>query len=177
MSNIFFASDHHLHHSNIITFLKEDGTNLRQFPNIDEHDEHIIKMHNSVVSPKDKTYFLGDTIFSHKYLYLLGRMNGEKVLIKGNHDKLKLSQYIPYFKDIRGSHQMDGIIMSHIPVHPESLGRWPLCVHGHTHYNSVRLPNKQKDERYFCVCLEHDNIDDYTPISLEEIKSQIKNRS
>lgn len=176
MANIFFASDHHLHHNNIITFLKADGTNLRAFSNIDEHDEHIIDRHNSVVSKGDKTYFLGDTVFSQKYLYLLDRMNGEKVLIKGNHDKLKLSQYQPFFKDVRGSHQMDGLIMSHIPIHPESLARWGTCIHGHTHYNNVKLANGGLDNRYFCVCLEQPRIN-YTPISLEELKLEIKKQS
>lgn len=109
---------------------------------------------------------------SHKNLYLLDRMNGEKVLIKGNHDKAKLSQYLPYFKDIRGSHQMDGILMTHIPVHPESLARWPISVHGHLHYNRVMYTNRYgntfPDPRYFNTSMEC--LEDYTPISLEELK-------
>ena len=124
MPNIFFASDHHMGHSNILTFHKADGSKLRDFAHVDEMNEHIIEKHNSVVKSSDKTYFVGDFCFSNKDLYLLDRMNGEKILIKGNHDTLKLSQYEPYFKDIRGSHQFAGILMTHIPVHPESLARW-----------------------------------------------------
>ena len=168
MANIFFASDHHLNHSNILTFKKSDGSPLRNFASITEHDEYIISQHNARVRPGDKTYYLGDAVFSHKNLYLLDRMNGEKVLIKGNHDKCKLSQYLPYFKDIRGSHQMDGIIMSHIPIHPESLARWGINLHGHLHYNRVLDQYGRPDKRYFNVSMEC--LNDYTPISLEEVK-------
>lgn len=169
MANIFFASDHHFGHSNILTFKKEDGSPLRAFTNITEHDEYIIAKHNSRVRPGDKTYFLGDIVFSHKNIYLLDRMHGEKILIKGNHDNCKLAQYLPYFKDIRGSHQMDGIIMTHIPIHPESLARWGINIHGHLHYNRVRDQYGRPDKRYFNVSMEC--LNDYTPISLEEIKA------
>lgn len=169
MANIFFASDTHLGHANILTFKRSDGTPLRDFANITEHDEYIIARHNSVVRPNDKVYLLGDVAMSHKSLYLLDRMNGEKVLIKGNHDKCKLSQYLPYFKDIRGSHQFDGIIMTHIPIHPESLARWGINLHGHLHYNRVTVgPFNKPDTRYFNVSMEC--LNDYTPISLEEVK-------
>ena len=168
MANIFFASDHHLGHSNILTFKREDGSPLRNFAHITEHDEYIISQHNARVGKKDKTYYLGDVAMSHKSLYLLDRMNGEKVLIKGNHDTAKLSQYLPYFKDIRGSHQMDGVIMTHIPIHPESLARWGVNIHGHLHYNKVEDKYGFPDTRYFNCCMEC--LDNYTPVSLEEIK-------
>ena len=170
MANIFLISDHHLGHSNILTFLNKDGSKLRNFANITEMDEHIIKCHNDVVRPGDKTYFLGDVTFSHHNLHLLDRMNGEKVLIKGNHDKLKLSQYIPYFKDVRASHQLSGMLLTHIPVHPESLARWGINVHGHLHTNVVKDFLGKPDTRYFNVSVERIN---FTPISLETIKSKL----
>lgn len=173
MSNIFLCSDHHLSHANILTFKRQDGTPLRKFFNITEHDEYIIAQHNKVVRPNDKVYFLGDVTFHNKYLHMVGRMNGDKVLIKGNHDDLKLSQYIPYFRDIRGFHQFEGMCLSHIPIHPDSLGRWGVNVHGHLHANRVMASFGAKvDERYQNVSMEQ--LDDYTPISLEELKSRIR---
>lgn len=169
MPNIFFASDHHLGHANILTFKRSDGTPLREFKHIDEHDQYIIEQHNRRVRPCDKTYFLGDVVMSHKHLYKLDMMHGEKILIKGNHDIHKLSQYTPFFKDIRGSHQMDGVIMTHIPIHPDSLSRWRINIHGHLHYQRVML-NKRPDARYHNVSMEC--LDDYTPISLEELKAK-----
>jgi calcineurin-like phosphoesterase family protein len=174
MANIFFASDHHIDHQNILTFKRDDGTPLREFQDVDHMRETIIERHNSVVRPGDKVYFLGDVVMSRKSsaLEVLQRMNGEKILVKGNHDQCKPEAYLKYFKDIRGSHQFEGLIMTHIPIHSESLARWGLNVHGHLHYNVVKLPLSQiPDRRYFNVGMERIN---YTPISLEEVKKQVR---
>jgi calcineurin-like phosphoesterase family protein len=175
MANIFFASDHHFGHANILTFKRDDGTALREFDSLEHMHEHIIQQHNSVVGKKDKVYFLGDVVLSRKAsaLEILSRLNGEKVLVKGNHDQCSAEAYLKYFKDIRGSHQFEGVIMTHIPIHPESLARWGVNIHGHLHYNVVRMPLSQiPDRRYFNVSLERIN---YTPVSLEEIKRATKN--
>lgn len=173
--NIFFISDTHFGHAGVLNFLNQDGSHLRVFDSVEHMDEHMVHCWNKVVSPKDKVYHLGDISMSKKHLGILHRLKGEKVLIKGNHDKEALSSYQTYFKDVRGSHQFDGLIMTHIPIHPASLARWGLNVHGHTHSNSVMtetLP-QIKDPRYFCVSVEQIN---YTPISLEEVKLQAKKR-
>lgn len=172
--NIFFASDHHFHHKNILTFKNQDGTPLREFTDVDHMNEIMVQRHNQVVKPTDKVYFLGDVSMSRntKGLEILGRMNGEKILVKGNHDLCTAKQYLDYFKDIRGSHQFDGMILTHIPIHPESLARWGLNVHGHLHSNVVRLQLSQvPDNRYFNVSMERIN---YTPISLEEVKAHVR---
>lgn len=175
MANIFLISDQHYGHSNILNFFRSDGTTkLRSFTHVDEMDEHMIECHNSVVKPGDRVYFVGDVCMSHKNLPILNRLNGEKCLIKGNHDKAKLSQYLPYFYDIRGSHQFDGLLLTHIPVHPDSLARWPCNIHGHLHYNRVMKSPHHIDPRYFNVSVECIN---YTPISLEELKLEIKKQS
>lgn len=174
MANIFFASDHHFGHANILTFKRADGTALRDFKDVDHMNEHIIQKHNETVRPNDKVYFLGDVVMNRKNsgLKILERLNGEKILIKGNHDQCDANAYLEYFKDIRGSHQFEGLIMTHIPIHPESLARWGLNVHGHLHHNVVKLPLAQiPDKRYFNVSMERIN---YTPISLEEIKKQCR---
>lgn len=173
MSNIFLSSDLHLSHSNILTFKRVDNTALRSFKSITEHDEFIIDQHNKVVSTQDRWYCLGDLTFHNKYLHLVGRMNGRKVLIKGNHDTLKLSQYAEYFDDIRACHALDKMVLTHIPIHTDSLGRFTTNVHGHLHSNRVmRAFGTKPDERYYNVSMEC--LDDYTPISLEELKKKLK---
>jgi len=176
MPNIFFASDHHFHHKNILTFKDQDQTPLRVFDDVDHMNEHMVCCHNNVVKPTDKVYFLGDVSMSRnaKGLEILRRMNGEKILIKGNHDLCSLGQYLTYFKDVRGSHQFDGMILTHIPIHPESLARWGVNVHGHLHNNTVMIRGfagkpVEPDSRYFNVSMERIN---YTPISLEEVKKR-----
>ena len=172
MANIFFASDHHFHHQNILTFKRDDGSPLREFESVAHMNEHMVNCHNQVVRPHDKVYFLGDVSMQTtiEALEILRRMNGEKILIKGNHDLAKPGRYLEHFKDIRGSHQFDGMILTHIPIHPESLARWGTNVHGHLHHRQVLMPLAQiPDRRYFNVSVERIN---YTPISLEQVKKQ-----
>lgn len=170
MANIFFTSDWHLGHANILTFKRRDNiTPIRDFSSVEDMHEHLINRHNSVVRPCDKVYVLGDVCFTNKWLPIVDRFNGEKILIKGNHDTLKLSQYSQYFKDVRGSHQFSGVIMTHIPIHPDSLARWGVNIHGHLHYNQVYHASGELDDRYVNVSVE--SLKDYTPISLEEVKA------
>lgn len=139
-------------------------------------NEYMVMQHNRVVKPGDRTYFLGDVTMgrNQKSLEILRRMNGEKILIKGNHDLAPASYYLEHFKDIRACHALDGMLLTHIPIHPESFSRWKCNVHGHLHSNRVMTAFGGKvDERYQSVCMEQ--LDDYTPISLEQLKLRIKN--
>ncbi len=176
---IFFISDTHFGHNNILGFTRSDNGELLRpgFANAEEMDEHMIQQWNSVVRPTDKIYHLGDVAMGKRGLQALYRCNGEKILIKGNHDKEKLSEYQNYFKDVRGSHQFDGILLTHIPVHPNSLARWPVNVHGHLHSNRVHnighggVELASYDPIYICVSVEQ--LDDYTPISLEQLRAKV----
>lgn len=179
MSNSLLISDQHYGHSNFLTFRDEAGDLIRPFSSVEEMDELMIERHNGTVRPQDKVYFLGDVCFSFRVLEkIMPRLNGIKVLIKGNHDNLKMSQYMQFFKDVRGSHQLDEFVLTHIPIHPESIGRWAKGnIHGHTHERNVMINspgnltemNNREDPRYINVCVEQIN---YTPISLEEIKAR-----
>lgn len=160
------AADHHFGHANILTFKRDDGTPLRPFNSLEEHDETIIANHNALVDPSDRVYLLGDVCINRRYRHLLGRLQGRLVLVKGNHDIFKIQDYLPYFDDIRAyvvqkDHDGNKVILSHIPVHPDSLDRWGTNIHGHLHYNKVK--NDEKG-RYVCVSLEHT---DYKPIEVQ----------
>lgn len=161
MSKIFLISDHHFGHENILTFLRKDGSRLRDFPTMKIMNEYMIHCWNEVVKPEDKVYHLGDVTFSNRFLPIMENLHGTKVLIKGNHDNLKISQYAQYFKDIRAYHVLDRIVLAHVPIHPDSLARWKGQVHGHTHANNL------EDERYFNVSVENVN---YTPVAFEQIR-------
>lgn len=171
--NIFFIADTHFGHEAPCTkFKREDGSPLRPFSCAAEADEVMVQNWNKVVKPEDRIYHVGDISMSKKHLPILDRLNGRKVLIKGNHDIEKLSVYTKYFDDIRGSHQFAGMLITHIPVHPASLARWGFNVHGHLHANRVMRDSQytrgqEIDPRYFCVSVEQIN---YTPISLEEVR-------
>jgi hypothetical protein len=78
-----------------------------------------------------------------------------------------------YFKDIRGTHRLEnGILMSHIPVHPSTFGKaHKVNVHGHIHDKRVTpAGDRYPDIRYFCVSCEHIN---YTPMELGAIEIEV----
>jgi calcineurin-like phosphoesterase family protein len=171
MGTIFLTADTHFGHNGVCVFTRQDGTKLRPWDNAEEMDEAMIKLWNDTVRPKDKVYVLGDLVINRKALgKTLPRLNGEKVLVKGNHDIFKLDDYVPYFKDIRGYHVLSGMIMSHIPIHQDSLARFGCNIHGHLHEKRVMLNNKI-DPRYFSVSVE---CTDFKPISLEQAIEKIK---
>lgn len=172
MANTFFCSDHHFGHANLLNFTRNDGSPLRVFEDVDHMNEYMVMQHNRVVGVGDKVYFLGDLAMNKRNLPILDRMNGEKVLVRGNHDTENAGVYLKYFKDVRGTHTIDGMILSHIPIHTESLSRWRANIHGHLHANVVtKVGTKIPDARYYSVCMEQ--LDDYTPVSLEQIKKNL----
>lgn len=171
--NVFLTSDSHFGHSNILTFLGENGLPFRVFESVEAMDEHMIERWNSVVKPHDKVYHLGDVFINRKFAHLLGRLNGDKVLIKGNHDIFQLEYYLPYFRDIRAYHKLDKMILSHIPIYAGGLDRFKMNIHGHLHEKLVMTADGIPDPRYLNVCVEHTN---YTPIEFSEVQAIFRER-
>jgi calcineurin-like phosphoesterase family protein len=139
-------------------------------------DEEMVRRWNERVRPKDKVYHLGDVVINRKALKTLARLNGDKVLIRGNHDIFPDTEYREYFRELRAYHVMNGMILSHIPIHTSSLGRFGVNIHGHLHANRVMTTDLFSDEttvdtRYHCVCVEQT---DYTPILFEDVIKRIE---
>jgi len=184
MPAVFLVSDTHFGHMGMCKFMRNDGvTKLRPWTDPQEMDEAMVKIWNERVRPNDKVYHLGDVVINKKALVTLSRLNGDKVLIKGNHDIFKMEDYTQYFRDVRGYHVMNGMILSHVPVHPESLYRFGTNIHGHLHANRVMKPrgvdaktgeilySDEIDPRYFSACVEHH---DYGPVLFEDAIKQIE---
>lgn len=171
MPSVFLVSDTHFGHAGVCRFLRDDGvTKLRPWDNPVEMDEAMVELWNETVKPNDKVYHLGDVVINRKALQILHRLNGDKVLIKGNHDIFKLHDYTEHFRDIRGYHVMNNMILSHIPVHAESKGRFSANIHGHTHANRVKVQGSI-DPWYHSVCVEQTS---YRPILFEEVLARMK---
>jgi calcineurin-like phosphoesterase family protein len=172
MANTFLIADTHFGHKNIVNFVTKDGTPVRPWDDVDEMDEAMVDRWNDVVGPKDKVYVAGDVVINRRSLATVGRLNGDKVLIKGNHDIFRLKEYSEHFRDVRAYHVWVklGIFLSHVPIHPMELARFGCNVHGHLHTNRVLTSDGQIDPRYLCVSAEHT---DFAPISLEEVKARI----
>ena len=175
MPAVFLVSDTHFGHAGVCRFLRDDGTKLRPWDNPDEMDEHMVKVWNETVKPTDKVYHLGDVVINRKALKILHRLNGDKVLIRGNHDIFRDEEYRQHFRELRAYHVMNGMILSHIPIHPESLGRFGVNIHGHLHTRRVMMDNGYRgqviDPRYHCVCVEQT---DFRPILFEDVLKRIK---
>lgn len=167
MANIFLWSDPHLDHAATIFKFVVDGKPMRPFASVEEMNETIIARCNERVRPQDKLYCLGDVAMKKSAIALMGRINGHKRLVRGNHDIFDDKYYRPYFDAIYGSRLLDNLLLTHIPVHPDSLrGDW-VNVHGHVHNN---VGPHHYGPRYFNVCVE---VTDYYPLSLEEVKTRI----
>lgn len=153
MSKIFFISDLHLGHKNILKFsLMRGGTDLHS------HSEWLVEQWNSVVTKRDLVWVLGDVCFDKDHLKYLKRMNGNKHLILGNHDIFSLDTYSKYFNKIHGFMKYKGMWLSHAPIHKNHL-RACINIHGHLHDRVVEeydeIHNRIiPDTSYINVCVE-----------------------
>jgi calcineurin-like phosphoesterase family protein len=184
MPATFLVSDTHFGHAGVCKFTHPDDPEVKLRPWTDpaEMDEEMIRRWNDRVRPNDKVYHLGDVVINRKALKTLARLNGDKVLIRGNHDIFPDVEYRQYFRELRAYHVMNGMILSHIPLHSDSLGRFGTNIHGHTHANRVKkargvdaktgtvLYSNDIDVRYHCVCVEQT---DFAPILLEDVYKRI----
>ena len=185
MPSVWLVSDTHFGHAGVCRFTRNDGvTKLGPWDDAQEMDEAMIAAWNDRVRPSDKVYHLGDVVINRRALNTLARLNGDKVLIRGNHDIFRDDEYRQYFRELRAYHVMNGMILSHIPVHEASLGRFGVNIHGHPHANRVLKPrgvdartgetlySDEVDIRYHCVCVEQ--TPDFAPILFEDVIKNIE---
>lgn len=165
---LFFTSDLHIGHRNIIDYCS------RPFSSLEEMETVIRDNWNKVVTKNDRVYILGDVGF-HKPLYLdhyLDKLNGQKCLVKGNHDSQLRSSTMAKFmweKDLfnlRIDRQLT--VLCHFPLltwQAMHHGSWML--HGHSHGG---IPFDPAIRRYD-VGVDCNN---FTPISYEEIALKMR---
>lgn len=115
---IYFTSDLHFGHKNILQFQKN-----RKFESIEEMDKTLIKNWNNKVKDNDEIYILGDFTLKKDEEYILNilnQLNGKKYLIKGNHDywvkKEILSSEFEWIKDYYElKYNKEKFILCHYP--------------------------------------------------------------
>lgn len=160
MQDIYFISDMHFGHRNIIKYEN------RPFKNIKEMDASIIENWNSVVKKDDKVFVLGDISFynKEKTAEIIYSLNGYKILILGNHDNERSLHWwksVGFDEVINYPIIYDGFYMlSHEPMYLNENMPY-MNIHGHIH--NLKYESKQ----FFNVSVE---CIDYTPISFEKIK-------
>lgn len=167
IGGIFFISDLHLDHANIIKYCN------RPFKSVDEMNRCIVNNWNETVGKNDTVFFLGDMSYgrgSRKTSYWLDKLNGNIFFIKGYHDR---SKKIKFYDKLILNHQGRKFLLIHDPQKvPSDWKGW--VIHGHAHNNDPKHPLINLENRTINVSAELLN---YKPISLEELlmKLDLKN--
>lgn len=134
-----YIADLHLGHSNIIKF------DNRPFDSVADMDDFLIENWNKKVKNGDTTYILGDFCWGKEpeWIKILNKLNGNKVLIRGNHDIKNMSRALKdKFLYIKDRHEISDcgkkIIMSHYPelAYKSSYNPNVFMLHGHVHYHT-----------------------------------------
>lgn len=139
MTEIWFTSDTHFGHANIIHLSQ------RPFASLEEMHEGLIEAWNKSVRANDLVYHMGDFAFRPAGQFT-ARLNGRIHLIRGNHDKDKALRdgRFEWVKDVYvlkgfGRTQDARFWLSHYPHRA-----WPYShqgsyhLHGHCHGNLPR---------------------------------------
>lgn len=143
--NIYFTSDTHFHHKNILSF--ED----RPYKTVEEMNEDLIEKWNSQVNDDDIVYHLGDLCLSNfeNTVNILKQLKGKIILIKGNHDHSKKFAKINEMGLLHEYHAVGTILkykkqiiyLTHFPLEIGFRPRY-WSVHGHIHENEPTWLNQ-----------------------------------
>ena len=167
---IFFISDTHFSHTNIIKYCN------RPFKTVQEMDLVMIRKWNERVKKGDTVFHLGDFCFSRSteapeafkgdiFNYFKQQLNGELIAIRGNHDNHnKCKSIIENMTIYYGGKR---IFMTHNPKYArEDM----LNFVGHVH---EKWKIKRIGKTGIMVNLSVE-INDYKPITINEIFSKIE---
>ena len=178
MSQIFFVSDFHFNHFNIIKYEN------RPFSNVEKMNKELIRRHNERVKKDDIVYYLGDLGFhcskakEHRgeglnsgSLELLSKMNGHIIRLAGNHDKSAN-------KNATATHRIvlrkAGIYINlvHRPqdtIIEDDLHYYPLTIHGHVH---GKYQTKEIEDKKIALCINVSvETNNYYTYTFDEIMS------
>ena len=162
MSKLFLTADLHLGHENIIKYEN------RPFANKESMDAVIIKKWNSVVSNRDKVIVAGDVSFYNKgkTSEIINRLNGKKILVKGNHDSRNNNWWLDVGFDEVSSYPIiykDWFVISHEPPTYYNSATPYFYIYGHVHSSDMYQTITKQTA---CVCVERW---EYTPVELNKI--------
>lgn len=180
MSRKFYISDTHWGHNNVLAF------DQRPFKTVDEMDAELIRRWNSVVNAGDIVYILGDMfwISPSKAKPIMEQLNGQKFLVKGNHDRWHDAKFDKLFVKIDEYMEVEDngrkVVLCHypIPCFKNHFYGW-VHLYGHVHnsfeWNMMEHQRFLMEELYTRQC-NMINVGammpymDYTPRTLDEIE-------
>lgn len=158
--NVWFTSDNHFNHENVIKYCN------RPFSGVEDMNAVMISNWNAKVRPQDFIFCVGDFGFGTKESLkkIFAQLNGQKCLIKGNHDKESLAlgwQWIKDYHEFRIKDFDSKIILSHYAMRVwNGSHHGSLMLYGHSHGN---LPGNSQSTDVGVDCW------DYAPCNLDQI--------
>jgi len=175
--DIYFTADTHFGHDKIVDY------SSRPFSSLEQMTESLIASWNERVAPGDIVYHLGDFALSYGKMGepaidgILSRLNGQKWLIKGNHDRrevvnnprwVKVLDYHEIKVDVGAIHKQR-VVMSHYAFRAWNQShRGSVMLHGHSHGGLPDIGGKIMDVGVDAV--------GYRPISFGEVMAIMNDR-
>jgi calcineurin-like phosphoesterase family protein len=171
MGKLWFTSDTHFGHFNIIEYTK------RPFKSLYHMDTDLIRRWNERVKPEDSVIFVGDFCFrnskggkegegtTNRAEYYLSQLNGKVTIVNGNHDWN--NGVDSCIKSLVLHYGGGEIFVCHEPE--DAVVGYPLYLCGHVH-------NHWKIKKFGSVPMVNVGVDvwNYYPVSLPEIMKAIK---
>jgi calcineurin-like phosphoesterase family protein len=163
---VWFVSDLHFSHRNILKFqkIRQDvlGFTLEDPDAIKKMNDYMIELWNSQVSKRDRVYILGDLSFgtSEDVKKLLGKLNGNKILIRGNHDAstFGLENYFSEVRELKTITFKKAMfpfleenmtcVLCHFPLFTwDRRTHGSIMVHGHCHGGIDKINHESQELR------------------------------
>ena len=166
---IYFTSDLHFNHANIITLCD------RPFRSVEEMNKTMINNWNSIVKKNDDVYVLGDFIMGKNVedaKNFISKLNGKIRFLTGNHDKWIKNFHDKNFELLGDYHEItyEGrkFILCHYPFEEwNHFFRGAYHLHGHQHNKEdYNIQNINDDFRRYDVGVD---ANDFIPVAITEI--------
>jgi calcineurin-like phosphoesterase family protein len=177
-NNVYFSSDLHLNHHNIIKF-------GRNFKDVEEMNKTIIDNINDICQHNDLLVLLGDTLMGNKdYNDFCSKINCNIMILYGNHCNINRFEEVTQPNLLYHGHYLElfinnkQIICSHYPmIHWNNQKDGSFMLHGHNHgYESDILK-----EIHQCRSMEvgidcyYEEYGEWKPYSFTQIDEKLKN--
>ena len=200
MSKIWFTSDPHFGHYNIISLCGRKIFNdlpgglhpgyMSRKEVIEEMDSLLIRNWNEKVNPQDEIYCLGDFAFYNKSKKenIIKQLNGIKYLVRGNHDSGDdawwISQGFEWVKDYYNLRVHDVFLSKELTIHQYHqqivlchfpILSWEQMHHGSWHLHGHCHGNIQERNKNICRMDVGVDTNNLYPYEYEEIKNRMIN--
>lgn len=166
LQKIHFTADQHHGHDNIVKFCDRPVSP-------EEHDNWLInETWNKYIGKKDRVYILGDLSIAKrkKAENFIAKLNGQKYLILGNHDKnINNSNHFVQISQIKDFTYSNFGLNIHIVLCHYPMMSWSRSIHGSWHlyghvHGRIKHPGLAMD-----VGIDNKDFDGYRPLNLYEI--------